>query len=382
MTKEQIAALIAAKIAGQGSMVDIGGALPEILTALAENGISTDMTVAEQMQARKDLGLYYEETTTGEKEVVSDGVQDSKLSDDAPSKDDIVEMINAIGMVAQFTITDIENGYRLDSSGITPFYVITDGDNKGIYCGSLYSLSWKLVYNGETTVISKVPEKFLPEQESGGGALPWLDLTDGLDIPSDGDNINLSSMISQADWEKLIAGEYAGIHTPENVGSLIADKHCALLYSRKGLTGWASIPALCVFSESIIGWDAGDGVIMSSTPRFVFIVGSSINNVSIKRVSVEIPGPVELSALPEASMTTQEELDAIGLTVGNIAKLAYGQATGLVYNPGGAATLCGIHYIQDVGVMGKYIEFENFDMIYNITIPMAGSITVTVTQKS
>lgn len=36
MTKEEIRALIAAKIAGQGSMVDIGGALPAILDALLD----------------------------------------------------------------------------------------------------------------------------------------------------------------------------------------------------------------------------------------------------------------------------------------------------------------------------------------------------------
>ena len=35
MDKEQLIALIAAKIAGQGSQVDIGGALAEVLTALA-----------------------------------------------------------------------------------------------------------------------------------------------------------------------------------------------------------------------------------------------------------------------------------------------------------------------------------------------------------
>ena len=35
MDKEQLIALISAKIAGQGSQVDIGGALAEVLTALA-----------------------------------------------------------------------------------------------------------------------------------------------------------------------------------------------------------------------------------------------------------------------------------------------------------------------------------------------------------
>ena len=45
MTKEQIQALIDAKIAGQGSAVDIGGALPDILSALA--GAAAPIEVAD-----------------------------------------------------------------------------------------------------------------------------------------------------------------------------------------------------------------------------------------------------------------------------------------------------------------------------------------------
>ena len=45
MTKEQIQALIDAKIAGQGSAVDIGGALPAILSALA--GAAAPIEVAD-----------------------------------------------------------------------------------------------------------------------------------------------------------------------------------------------------------------------------------------------------------------------------------------------------------------------------------------------
>ena len=44
MTKEQIMALIDAKIAGQGSAVDAGGALPAILSALAEAAAPIEVT--------------------------------------------------------------------------------------------------------------------------------------------------------------------------------------------------------------------------------------------------------------------------------------------------------------------------------------------------
>ena len=58
MKKQDIAALIDGKIKGQGSAIDIGGALPAILGGLNENSVSDDMDETAQMQMRKDLGLY------------------------------------------------------------------------------------------------------------------------------------------------------------------------------------------------------------------------------------------------------------------------------------------------------------------------------------
>lgn len=56
MTKEQLLALIDAKIAGQGSAVDAGGALPAILSALAKAAAPIEVTditklTAEQLDA-------------------------------------------------------------------------------------------------------------------------------------------------------------------------------------------------------------------------------------------------------------------------------------------------------------------------------------------
>ena len=182
MTKEQIAALIAAKIAGQGSMVDIGGALPEILTALAENGISTDMTVAEQMQARKDLGLYYEETRIGEKTAQWTNEPESetlhnyyKISDDTPTREQLIKVTNIHGNEVNASVAGTDDGFTVsfyNGSSILLFRIINAGsDNEhGIYCSAFGKAGFALYYNYPTTVISKVPEKFLPEQGGGSGA--------------------------------------------------------------------------------------------------------------------------------------------------------------------------------------------------------------------
>lgn len=86
MTKEEIRALIEAKIAGQGSAVDVGSALPVILEGilgLIEQGggggtsdavqyVPQALTEAQQMQARLNQGLYAQRSKTGG-EIVWDG---------------------------------------------------------------------------------------------------------------------------------------------------------------------------------------------------------------------------------------------------------------------------------------------------------------------
>lgn len=117
MTRQEIQALIDAKIKGQGTAVDAGSVLPAILTGildLIEQGggggtadavqyIPQELTGAQQMQARKNQGLYYSENveettlnwdgdTTGK---VSFNQFYYKVSDDAPSKD-IIKSITLI----------------------------------------------------------------------------------------------------------------------------------------------------------------------------------------------------------------------------------------------------------------------------------------------
>ena len=57
MTKEQLLALIDAKIAGQGSAVDAGGALPAILSALAAASAPIEVSDITKLTAEQLDGL-------------------------------------------------------------------------------------------------------------------------------------------------------------------------------------------------------------------------------------------------------------------------------------------------------------------------------------
>jgi hypothetical protein len=85
MTKEELKALIKAKIEGQGTNVDAGSVLPAILNGILDlidgGGGASDavkyteqtLTEVQQMQARKNQGLYYTETTPEQFVVEWDG---------------------------------------------------------------------------------------------------------------------------------------------------------------------------------------------------------------------------------------------------------------------------------------------------------------------
>lgn len=101
MTKEEVKALIKAKIEGQGSAIDAASVLPAILNGIldlidgggggtsdAVQYIPQELTESQQMQARKNQGLYYKEGET-----VS-----SLIWDGVPSEDDIHVHVEEYGM--------------------------------------------------------------------------------------------------------------------------------------------------------------------------------------------------------------------------------------------------------------------------------------------
>ena len=217
MTKEQIIALIDAKIAGQGTAVDASSSLPSILKGILDliggGGGTSDavqyvpqtLTEAQQMQARKNQGLYYEETTEGEKTVTTPDSPDAKwpypqensipygddyfrrITDDAPAQADIIEMIisgetTVAGSDLQsFDITGLVDfpstvqGYSANPfvSSRQMFIVVSedtvvDGNTykKGIYVPhiELFANPYvsEITYNGETTTVHQIPAKYIP----------------------------------------------------------------------------------------------------------------------------------------------------------------------------------------------------------------------------
>lgn len=311
ITKEQIIDLINKKIAGQGSAVDVGGALPAILTGLAEmagNAVSpdsTDMTEQEQMQVRKNLGLYYEEMTIGEKSAQYTDQSESptlsdyaKISDDTPEKDDIISFKCFGGTYIEDSLVFDDNsgndGYGVGAitlaGTVHNFIIVVTEDSAGNAPGIYVQLSTvgiaqqQLVYNGPVTVVSKVDEKYLP--------VAWNQLvTEGTKIA-----------------ELTIGEETTNVFAPEGAGA------------------------------------------------------------------------IELTGLPTASMTTQEELDAIGLTGINIGKLAKCEAAGLVINSGS-------QFIRLQLVLADYSSATEYKLKFKTetdeyTVSSGATITVTVTPLS
>ena len=205
MNTQQIQDLIDKKIKGQGSMIDVGGGLPPILTALNENvdkavsPDSTDMTVEEQMQVRKNLGLYYEETTTEKLEYDPDGQQVSaagytgeyfvkasdfpiELADLGPQitslawNPDTSEFETVIVDITPEMIDEQDDYYRVlanpEDASALPLMIVVLVDSATIWSTTLTKGVWFGLRNGgwhpdwvehSATYVRKIPSKYLPE---------------------------------------------------------------------------------------------------------------------------------------------------------------------------------------------------------------------------
>lgn len=332
ITKEQIIALIDAKIAGQGSAVDVGGALPAILKGLADMGISSDMSETEQMQARKGLGLYYEETGVGEKTASYTDEQEEpsglwKISDDTPSKDDIVGVSVGGGdpTLADYELVDIEGGYVITLLNIDPKFQIifeeTGGKTPGIYCTSFGKFA-SLVYNGPTTVVSKVPEKYLPivwnqlvtegtkiaevtigeettnvfAPEGGGGSVKEIESSF---VAANSVNLTETYGITEEEFSQMKSGQIAFIKTSDGQ-----------LYS-----------VICALSTQYINTLVLAKPYQFSEPQYLLIVGG-VTNCNIRIVGEEL---VTLATPQSGTDLTDEQFyTALGITAAQFNSIVEG----------------------------------------------------------
>lgn len=213
MTSQEVRALIDAKIKGQGTNVDAGSVLPAILNGildLIDSGggggtsdavqyIPQELTSPQQMQARKNQGLYYSEgggdftinwdgDTTGLETIA----ELYKVSEDAPLASEVksvsliqngVEQTYEVG-VSPAQIVEVEGGYAIGSLAclvITADEVSVQGTTytKGVWFvyGDANNRTSQLVY-GQTETIHQIPAKYIPSM----GA-PAVKMT----VPSIGD---------------------------------------------------------------------------------------------------------------------------------------------------------------------------------------------------
>jgi len=326
-------------------------------------GISENMSEEEQMEVRKNLGLYYEETSFVEKtakytdeEIIYGTNVYAKISDDTPSKEDIVSFAGDTGDNLYMHDFPRVVGYNVMAASLpmaAEILVVLEesgGYEAGIYYNKI-GISNKetaiLVYKGQTTTISKIDAKFLPEQE-GGSSLKWLDVTS---LPStDGDEVDISSNISQSDYNDLLDGKYIGIHMPPDM--FTKEYYYPILSIVKATNFVRS--SIILGNFGIVGFDADDQL-----NKVLYLIGSDVTRMYVRSVTLinEVPEPVVLSALPETSMTTQVELDAIGLTAANIGKLVNGKAFALcLKNSYGLITT---HLNLEVA---EYLAVNNYDL--------------------
>lgn len=185
MTQQEIQALIDAKIKGQGTAIDAGSALPPILTGLNEmagkavSPDSTDMSEADQMAVRKNLGLYYE-TPEEDNTVQYDGNPDGKelykdgalvrLSENIPSEADILAVDkNGEEITATFETIGDNDSFLIKDESISIFVIIAGeetGDYEGLPTG-IYGYTahpeYALTYKVADAYVGEIPERFLPE---------------------------------------------------------------------------------------------------------------------------------------------------------------------------------------------------------------------------
>lgn len=369
MTIQEVRALIDAKIKGQGTNVDAGSVLPIILNGILdlinEGGggtsdavqyIPQELTAPQQMQARKNQGLYYEEEGIEEKTASWDGVTpsgsfDTKLSDDTPSVEDIVAL-TVSGNSVQYDIFEQDYGYILqDTAEATYLFVIvldatlSNGQfaANGIYSDERTQGVAELVYNGPTTVVHQIPAKYIPDMPSGG-----IENFTLLSLPTNyAMNVAKTTFFASEDWEEINGLE---VFTASYNKGQAGERDFLVINDGTNLTFYGQY-----------------GVEFILSPYYVegYVSGYPING-----------GQIQLSGLPNASMTSAE-LEALGFGAlgGNFSYWSSHCFNIVKINDLFAQQLFGI-----IALTSNYLEFWDATNKYVITVSL-GQLSCTVTPR-
>ena len=355
----------------------------------SKDEITEDMTPEQQMQVRKNLGLYYEESTEEEKTAKFTDEQQSSIvgfaivSTDTPAKDDLIKVIWGGEEYAmsdsRIVIVDTTDGYNVFymPTPTTPveqqagFKIVLNDSQEhdlGIYVNMMTAImnSQQLVYKGTTTTIEKIDEKFLPEQEDVG-PIVVSDIT-SLSLPP---NVLAKAKAGDVFVEKNATTGTETVYIlsfmPHTEGSFGEDVYNIYFINIDGA------------NTTVVRYNTtGFPGMWSYSGKSVFELGT-------------IPGPIEITGLPTASMTTTADLQAIGLTYQLVGDAAHGQKTGIYYHEGENSNerchfipILNAEHITTGGAYSWILEFNYSGNHYKIQYDymMSFSVTVTVTPIS
>lgn len=333
MTKKEIIDLINAKIAGQGSAVDVGGALPAILKGLADLAGS----------GGGGGSLEFAEVTARPEDYVSFEVfVEWGFTEDVYSK-------LCSGEYAGFVT---ENGNRYLIVATYPENVDRETPAGFAYCDNLGKIiNVEADYTNETIEIGEL------------------------------DGVSVVPIDSLPDAGSYSAQEMAGYGITLQIAELINSGFVAGLAYRQNLGALYGV-------ECAYGWmnpEWGNNyitiVLRSRNKRYTITFaenGSAEVSVKTLASAEDIPGVVTLWDLPNSSMTTQDDLDGCGLTTDAIESLASGKAVALVTSDPWRMCILGAEWLDSTNYK---IAFQSLTTKYVIE-NSDGTITVTETTLS
>ena len=335
MTKKEIIDLINAKIAGQGSAVDVGGALPAILKGLADLAGSGGGGGGGSLE-------FAEVTATPEAYVSFEVFVEWGFTEDVYSK-------LCSGEYAGFVT---ENGGRYLIVATYPENVDRETPAGFAYCdnnGRIINV--EADYTNETVKIDELDGVSVVEIDS----LPHAGIYSAQQMAEYGITLSLAELINN--------GHVVGLVSRENLGAFYGVD--------------------CAYGS--IDPESGDNyiviVLRSRDKRYTITFGDNgLAVVVVKTLASadDIPGVVTLWDLPNSSMTTQDDLDGCGLTTHAIQSLASGNAVALVTGDPWRMCILGAEWLDSTNYK---IAFQSLTTKYVIE-NSDGTITVTETTLS
>lgn len=341
LTKEQIVALINAKIAGQGSAVDVGGALPAILKGIID--------------------------------VIPEGGGGSgslEFVDVVAKPESYVSFELFVG----FGFT--EDVYSKLCSGEYAGFVTNDGSR------------YLIVATYPENVDAETPAGFAYCDANGMVYDVMADYANETIRINEQDGVSVAVINSLPESGSYSAQEMAEYGITKHIAQLINGGSIIGLAYRENLGAFYGVE--CAYGSMNVetGKEYTTIVIRSGDNRYkIRFAENGSAEVSVESVNGGGDGVVSLSELPDASMTDISNLEAIGLSEYDFIRMANGDAKSIVFDyadgndeySGIASIKYCAHQVVNGGQEYYTIAFDWLEHTYKIVLNCSyGSVTVTV----